>query len=109
MTEPQFKDDKESKATLAGSILMVFSLTVIGCVALPIVRWRDPVSGNPLPRMIAIFTPVLAGALFCAIGTGILKMLGIPVAKPKKELPTSDEKNDDKDSEAQRQDKPFPG
>ncbi len=74
-------------------------------MAIPVVKWRDPEFGRPLPRMIAIATPVLAGALFCAIGTGILKILGIPVmAKRKRESPDSDE-----DAGTPPQDEPSQG
>jgi hypothetical protein len=83
-TPPQ-KDDN-SRPTVAGCLLLLLSLAVIGGVALAVVSWRDPDSGRPLPREMAIAVPVLAGALCCAIGTGLLRLLGLSVlTKPKDE------------------------
>jgi hypothetical protein len=86
------KADDNSQPTLAGCLLMVFSLAVIGGVALLLVTWRDPNSGQALPQKVAIVTPVLAGALSYAIGSWLLRILGLRVEKPKKEL--SDRPND---------------
>ena len=88
MAGTQSEDDENSQPTVAGCLLMVLSLAVIGCVAIPVVTWRDPDSGRPLPRMIAIVTPVLAGALCYGIGTAILKILGLSVlTMPKRKPP----------------------
>jgi hypothetical protein len=84
VAETQPEDDKNSEITAPGCILVVISVAVIFCVALPVVRWRGPVTGEPLPKMIAIFVPIMFGALVNGIGTVILKLLGIPVVRKKK-------------------------
>jgi hypothetical protein len=95
MTGNQSQDDKNGQTTIAGCLVVILSLAVIGAVAIPVVTWRDPESGRPLPRMVAIVVPVLAGALCCGICTGILKILGISVmAKPKTESPDFTEETD---------------
>jgi hypothetical protein len=81
MTEPHSKDEDKARPTMAGCVLMVLSLAVIVCVALPVVEWRDPNTGFALPRMVAVVLPILAGAAVYGIGTGILKLFGIPVLK----------------------------
>jgi len=91
-TYPFRKED--SPVTIAGCLLMVVSLVVIGWVAIAVVTWRDPKSGKPmLPMTVMIFVPLLAGALFYAAVAGILKILGIPVTgQPKKK--SSDSQRD---------------
>jgi hypothetical protein len=42
------------------------------------VRWRDPTTGQALPRLVAIFAPVLIGATFHGVGTFLLKWIGLP-------------------------------
>jgi hypothetical protein len=80
------EEDDGSRPTVAGCLLLLLSLAVIGGAALLVVRWRDPVSGLPLPQEIAMVVPVLAGALCCAIGTGLLRVLGLSVlTKPKRQ------------------------
>jgi hypothetical protein len=81
MTTPPFNEKEKGRPTLAGALLMVISLGIIVCVAVPVVTWRDPESGMPLPRMVAILAPILAGALFYGAGTGVLKLFGIAVLK----------------------------
>jgi hypothetical protein len=71
--------DDDAKLTVVGYILTLLSVAVIAAVAIPIVRWRDPVTGLPLPRFIAIISPLLIGAAFNGIGTLLLKLLGLPV------------------------------
>ena len=52
---------------------------------MPIVTWRDPDSGRPLTRSVAIALPLVAGALCFGMGSTILKVLGLAVwAKLKK-------------------------
>jgi hypothetical protein len=85
------KGDENGEITVAGCLLLILSLAVIVSVALPVVMWRDPVSGQPLPRNIAIITPLLAGGLCCSIGTAILKIFGLQVLVPKRELPAPSE------------------
>jgi hypothetical protein len=72
------QDDK-SRPTVAGCLLLVLSVAVIFGLAVPIVRWRDRESGDPLPRDVAIVAPILAGALFYAIGSAILRIFGLSV------------------------------
>jgi hypothetical protein len=70
--------DKE-KLTGVGCILTLLSVVVIFAVALPIVRWRDPATGQPLPREVAIVTPLLIGAAVHGIGSLFLKLIGVRV------------------------------
>jgi hypothetical protein len=72
-------DDDKTKLTRVGCVLTLLSLAVIFGVALPIVGWRDPETGQPLPRMVAIVAPVLIGAAVHGIGSFFLRMLGLPV------------------------------
>jgi hypothetical protein len=92
MAGTESEDDENSRPTVAGCLLMVLSLAVIGGVAIPVVRWRDPGSGSPLPQEVAIAAPVVAGALCYGIGAALLKILGLPVfVRPKKEPPDASE------------------
>jgi drug/metabolite transporter (DMT)-like permease len=74
------KPADEEKLTFVGCVLTVLSLAVILVSALPIVRWRDH-AGRPLPRMVAVFAPVVLGATFHAVGTAILWLFGLKVLK----------------------------
>lgn len=98
------EDDDNSQPTFAGCVLLVLSVAVIGVVALALVTWRDPETGRPLPRMVAIIAPVLAGAICYGIGSGLLRMLGLAVlVKPKKESPERDRQTpDESDGAADR-------
>jgi hypothetical protein len=90
--------DDNNQPTFAGCLLMLLSLAVIVVVALTLVRWRDPNSGQTLPRDALIWIPVVAGALFYAIVGGLLRMLGVrALPKPMKEW--CDRPNDFKRSE----------
>jgi hypothetical protein len=83
--EPSPEDDDKAQLTGVGCVLVSLSLAVIFGVALPIVQWRDPATGRPLPRMVAIVSPILIGAVFQAIVTLLLKLIGIRVwSKPDK-------------------------
>jgi hypothetical protein len=76
-------DDRKSKPTFAGCFLTLLSVAVNFGSAVPIVTWRSSDSGLPLPRMIAIFAPLLAGALCYAVGAAILRLFGMPIfARP---------------------------
>jgi hypothetical protein len=75
--EPNPPDDK-AKPTVAGCILTLLTLAVIFSVAIPVVRWRDP-NGEPLPRNLAIILPILAGAVFFAIISGLLRLVGLRI------------------------------
>jgi hypothetical protein len=79
------EEDDRSRPTVAGCLLMLVSVAVIGAVAIPVVTWRDPEDGHPLPRTVAILTPILAGAFCYGIGTAVLKLLGLPVLVRSKE------------------------
>ena len=70
-------EDEKGKLTAAGFVLTLLTTAVIVGVALPIVHWRHPETGQPLPRMVAIFTPLLIGVVFHGIGTGFLRLLGL--------------------------------
>jgi len=71
-------EDKEN-LTGVGCVLTLLSFVVILAVALPIVRWRDPLTGNPLPKEVAIATPVLIGAAVYGIGSLFLKLICVRV------------------------------
>jgi hypothetical protein len=71
-------EDKEN-LTGVGCVLTLLSVVVIFAVALPIVRWRDPLTGNPFPKEVAIATPVLIGAAVYGIGSLFLKLIGVRV------------------------------
>jgi len=87
MTELEPDDNNGEQSSVAGCLLMLVCLAVIGGgVALYVVTWRDADSGRPLPRTVAILIPLLAGGLCYGIGTTILRILGLPVyVKPEKE------------------------
>ena len=58
---------------------MLLSVAVIFGVALPIVRWRDPLTGNELPHEVVIIAPILIGAAFHGIGTLLLRLVGLRI------------------------------
>jgi hypothetical protein len=87
MTESQHNGEDNRRPTLAGCLLMLLSVAVIFGSAVPIVTWRTPDTGQPLPRTVAIAAPLLLGALCYGIGTGILGVLGIRVLKEPEEDP----------------------
>jgi hypothetical protein len=72
-------DDDNAKPTVVGCVLTLLTVVVIFGVALPIVQWRDPATGRPLPRAVAIFSPFLIGAAFHGIGLLILRLIGLRV------------------------------
>jgi hypothetical protein len=72
------KENENVKLTAVGYVLTLLSVALIVGVAIPIVRWRDPVTGEPLPRMVAIFAPLLIGATVNGIGSFLLKLVGLP-------------------------------
>jgi hypothetical protein len=73
--------DEKGRPTLAGCFLTLLSVAVIFGSAVPIVTWRDPETGLPIPRMLAIAAPFLAGGLCYAVGAAILRLLGLPLFK----------------------------
>jgi hypothetical protein len=70
-------EDDKGKLTAVGCVLTLLTTAVIFGVALSIVQWRNPETGQPLPRMVAILAPILIGAVFHGIGTGFLRLLGL--------------------------------
>jgi hypothetical protein len=71
--------DDDTKLTAVGCVLTLLTVAVIFGVAIPIVQWRDVETGRPLPRTVAILTPFLIGAIFNAIGIGLLRLLGLRI------------------------------
>ena len=69
----------EEKLTAAGCVLALVSTAAIFIAAIPIVRWRDPATGLPLPRTVAIFSPVLIGAAVNGVGLLLLRLIGVRV------------------------------
>jgi hypothetical protein len=57
---------------------MLITVILILGVALPIVRWRDPATGQPLPQELAIFSPFIFGAAFFGTASLILRLIGLP-------------------------------
>ena len=82
--EASLGDPESSKGNLtgAGCVVVFLSVIVIFAVALPIVHWRDPNTGKPLPRMVAICLPVIIGACFNAAVGFVLRLIGIRSWKP---------------------------
>jgi hypothetical protein len=72
-------EDHKTKLTNVGCVLTLLSVAVMFGVAVPIVHWRDPATGQALPRAIAILAPVLIGAAVHGIGSLLLRLLGLPV------------------------------
>src|SRR5205823_4224978 len=70
---------EKEELTGVGFVLTLLTVALIFAVAVPIVRWRDPQTGQPLPRMAAIISPVLIGAVVQGIGSLLLRCLGLPV------------------------------
>jgi len=71
--------EDNAKLTGAGCVLTLLSVAVIFGLAVPIVRWRDAATGQPLPREAAILAPVLIGAAFHGVGTFLLRLAGLRV------------------------------
>jgi hypothetical protein len=71
--------DDNGQLTAAGCVLTLLTFVVILGVALPIVGWREPETGQPLPRSVAIFTPFLIGAVVYGIGSLLLRLIGLRV------------------------------
>jgi hypothetical protein len=69
--------DDHVKLTGVGCVLTLLTVAVILGVALPIAHWRDPETGQPVPRTVAIFAPFLIGAAFHGIAAGLLRLVGL--------------------------------
>jgi hypothetical protein len=88
LSKPNPEDDDKAKLTNVGCVLTFLSVIIIFGVALPIVQWRDPATGLPLRRPIAILAPILIGAIFHGIATFLLRLIGLPVwSRGQKDLP----------------------
>jgi hypothetical protein len=79
LSESKANDDDNERLTGVGYVVTVVSVIVVFGAALPIVQWRDPETGQPLPRLVAIVSPLLIGALFHGIASVILRLIGLPV------------------------------
>jgi hypothetical protein len=77
MSEPPDRSIERERPSVIGCMIMLVTLVVIFGTAVPIVMWRDPETGRPLPRMVAVFTPLLIGAAFHASLDGILRLVGV--------------------------------
>jgi hypothetical protein len=69
----------QGKPTAVGCVLTLLTLAVIFGVALPIMRWRDPQTGLSLQGDSAIYAPLVVGAIFHGIGTGLLRLMGLRI------------------------------
>jgi hypothetical protein len=78
MSEPNPAGANKERLTAVGCVLTVLSLAVLFASAVPIVLWRDS-AGRPLPRYVALASPLLIGAAFHGIGTAILWLFGLKV------------------------------
>jgi hypothetical protein len=84
--------DDNAKPTVVGCVLTLLTVALIFGLAIPIVQWRDPQTREPLPRTVAIFAPLLIGALFHGLGTIVLRCVGLRVfSQSEKDDPTSAE------------------
>jgi hypothetical protein len=73
------KEGDNTKLTGVGCVLTLLTVAIIFAVAIPVVRWRHPATGQPLPRDVAIITPLLIGAAFNGIASLLLRVLGVRV------------------------------
>lgn len=73
------RDNGNQKLTAVGCLLTLLTVALIFGVAIPIVQWRDPDTGRPLPRLIAISLPVITGAVFYGGASFLLNLIGLPV------------------------------
>jgi hypothetical protein len=88
MTASHDEKDSGKQLTSAGCVVTALCTAVMFCAAVPIVRWRDPDTGRPLPRVVAIGAPFLLGAACYGLGVALLALLGKSVwANPKKPSP----------------------
>jgi hypothetical protein len=69
------KDD--FRLTRAGIVLTLLAVAVILGSALPVVLWGPQVVGMDLPRVVAIATPFLLGALVFGMGLLLLRAVGL--------------------------------
>jgi hypothetical protein len=96
LTERDPPDDDKAKPTHVGCVLTLLSVAVIVGVAVPIAHWRDPATGQPPPRMVAILAPILIGAAFHGMGTFLLRLVGLRTwSKPETGAPPRSRGPDD--------------
>jgi hypothetical protein len=79
LPEPNPAGDDKAKLTGVGCVLTLLTVVVLCGVAIPVVQWRDPETGRPPPRAVAILTPFLIAAIFHGIGTLLLRLVGLRV------------------------------
>jgi hypothetical protein len=72
------------KLTGVGCILTLITVAVIFGVAIPIARWRDPATGQPLPRVVAIASAFVIGAAVHGFGSLLLRLIGLQVWSKRK-------------------------
>jgi hypothetical protein len=73
------QDDDHGEPTRAGYVLALVSAVVMLGAAVPIVTWRNPETGRPLPRLVAVTAAALAGAACYGVGSVLLRIFGIRV------------------------------
>jgi hypothetical protein len=71
--------DDNARLTSVGCALTLLTVALIVGVAVPLVRWRDPATGQPLPSTIAIISPILIGVVLQGIGSRILRFFGLQI------------------------------
>ena len=79
MSDHNSKKESKGKLTLIGYVITLLSVIIIFGVALPIIRWRDPETGQGLPQTLAIACPLLIGAAFHGVASAIFDLIGFPV------------------------------
>jgi hypothetical protein len=103
--EPSERSIELERPTAVGCVVLLLTLVVILGTALPIVQWRDPKTGTPLPRMIAIFLPFVLGAAFHGSVDAILRLIGVATRK-KRPRDVQDQSSDGLNiSEAERRER----
>jgi hypothetical protein len=68
-----------ARLTGVGCALTLLTTAVILGVALPVVRWSDPATGQPLPRLVAVLAPFLVGACFHGVCAALLRLVGLRI------------------------------
>ena len=69
----------KGKLTAVGCVLTLLTLAVIIGVAIAIVEWGDPKTGQPPPIQVAIIVPFLIGGIFHGICTVLLRLVGLRI------------------------------
>ncbi len=92
MAQPSSPDEDNADLTRVGCVLTLLSVALVFGVALPIVRWRDPATAEPLPRSVAIGSPFIIGAAFFGAASLFLRLIGLPVWVKREPGETNDPK-----------------